>query len=369
MKSKKNLSVLGVLILSFFLMFLTSGCTSDSTTSETSSDNAVLETEYTTEFSVEYLDNDITKLVDADDRTLLLVPEGAEVPEGYDDAIIIDAPVENVMLASTTQGCMMRGIDAFDAITAVTTEQDTWTIEEIADGIGNGTITFVGDNDAPDYELIKTLNPNLVFVYSGDYGLQDMMTKLDELGINYVVCNEYLEEDPRGRMEWLKLYGAIFDKEDEAQTVFDQAMTNIDTVVEEASKEEAPTVAWAKVYSGKVYVAEPDSFVAKMIELAGGDYIYKDADVGSGTVTLEEFYASAKDADILIYSLGITYSPSLEYVVGQAPVLEGLSAVQNQKVWCLGTDYWQSLDKADELIEDLYSIFHGDGTVSHFVQY
>ncbi|WKY46470.1 ABC transporter substrate-binding protein [Eubacteriaceae bacterium ES3] len=369
MKSKKNLSVLGVLILSFFLMFLISGCSSDSQASETSSNNKVLETEYTTEFSVEYLDNDITKLVDADDRTLLLVPEGVEIPEGYEDAIIIDAPIENVMLASTTQGCMMRGIDAFEAISAVTAEQDTWTIEEIADGIGDGTITFVGDNDAPDYELIKTLNPDLVFVYSGDYGLQDMMTKLDELGINYVVCNEYLEEDPRGRMEWLKFYGALFDKEDQALETFDAAMTNIDTVVEEASAEEATTVAWAMVYSGKVYVAEPDSYVAKMIELAGGDYIYKDADVGSGTVTLEEFYASAKDADVLIYSSGITYSPSLEYVVGQAPVLEGLSAVENQKVWCLGADYWQSLDKTDEIIEDLYSIFHGDGSVTHFVQY
>ncbi|MDN5307350.1 MAG: cobalamin transport system substrate-binding protein [Eubacteriaceae bacterium] len=369
MKSRQKLSIIGVLFLSFFLMIFASGCTSDSQTADKSGDNETLETEYTTAFSVEYLDNGVKKLVDADNRTLLLVPEGTEVPEGYEDAIIIASPVDNVMLASTTQGCMMRGIDDFDAISAVTTEQSAWTINEIADRIGQGSISFVGDNDAPDYELIKTLNPSLVFVYSGDYGLQDMMTKLDELGINYVVCNEYLEEDPRGRMEWLKFYGAIFDKEEEAQVTFDKAMANIDTVVEEASKEEAPTVAWGMVSSGKVYVAKPDSYVAKMIELAGGDYIYKDADVGSGTVTMEEFYAAAKDADILIYSSGITYSPDIASVLSNAPVLEGLNAVQNGRVWCLGTDYWQSLDKTDGIIEDLYAIFHGDGTVTHFVKY
>lgn len=367
---KKNLfKKLGVGMLALMLTVLVMGCANNGkTTSE--SGNDMLKLDYSTAFSVEYLDNDIKKLTDADGRILMMIPTGKTVPEEYQDAdVIIEGELDRVMLASATQGCMMRALDAVDFIKAVTTKQESWTIAEISDAMKAGTITFVGDNKAPDYEMIKSLDPELVFVYSGDYGLQDMMVKFDELGINYVVCNEYTEEDPRGRMEWIKFYAAFFDKEDQAITFFNEAMKTIETTIKKAEKTEKPKVAWAMVSSGKVYIAENDSYVGKMIEMSGGDYVCKDMAAGSGGITLEEFYATAKDADILIYSSLEQYSPTLDSVVSQSPILANLKAVQDGQVWCLGEDFYQSIDKPDEVISDLFAIFHGDGITTHFKKY
>lgn len=367
---KKNLfKKLGVGMLALMLTVLVMGCANNGkTTSE--SGNDMLKLDYSTAFSVEYLDNDIKKLTDADGRILMMIPTGKTVPEEYQDAdVIIEGELDRVMLASATQGCMMRALDAVDFIKAVTTKQESWTIAEIADAMKAGTITFVGDNKALDYEMIKSLDPELVFVYSGDYGLQDMMVKFDELGINYVVCNEYTEEDPRGRMEWIKFYAAFFDKEDQAITFFNEAMKTIETTIKKAEKTEKPKVAWAMVSSGKVYIPENDSYVGKMIEMSGGDYVCKDMAAGSGGITLEEFYATAKDADILIYSSLEQYSPTLDSVVSQSPILANLKAVQDGQVWCLGEDFYQSIDKPDEVISDLFAIFHGDGITTHFKKY
>ncbi|MBU4541119.1 MAG: ABC transporter substrate-binding protein [Firmicutes bacterium] len=365
----KVMKKLGVGMLALMLTVLVMGCANnEKTTSE--SGNEMLKLDYSTAFSVEYLDNDVKKLTDADGRIIMMVPKGKTLPDEYQDAdVIIEGELDRVMLASSTQGCMMRALDAVDVIKAVTTKQESWTIAEIADAIKAGTITFVGDNKAPDYEMIKSLDPELVFVYSGDYGLQDMMTKFNELGINYAVCNEYTEDDPRGRMEWIKFYAAFFDKEDQAITFFNQAMKNIETTVKDAQKTEKPKVAWAMVSSGKVYIADQNSYVGKMIEMSGGDYVFKDMAAGSGGITLEEFYATAKDADILIYSSMEQYSPTLDSVVSQSPILANLKSVQDGKVWCLANDFYQSIDKTDAVIGDLFTIFHGDGITTHFKKY
>jgi len=82
--------------------------------------------------------------------------------------------------------------------------------------IESGKITFVGKGSAPDYEKISSLKPEIVFVYSGPAGQQAMMEKLDELKISYAVDNEYLEENPFGRVEWMKFLAAFYDKEEEA---------------------------------------------------------------------------------------------------------------------------------------------------------
>lgn len=363
------LKKLGVGMLALLLTVLVMGCANNGKiTSESGNDR--LKLDFSTAFSVEYLDNEIKKLTDAEGRIIMMIPEGKTLPDEYQDAdVIIEGELDRVILASVTQGCMLRALDAVDFIKAVTTKQESWTITEIADAITAGTISFVGDNKAPDYEMIKSLDPELVFVYSGDYGLQDMMAKFDELGIPYAVCNEYTEDDPRRRMEWIKFYAAFFNKEDQAITFFNQAMTNIETTIEDAKKTENPKVAWAMVSSGKVYIAESDSYVGKMIEMSGGDYVFKDMAAGSGGITLEEFYATAKDADILIYSSMEQYSPTLDSVVSQSPILANLKSVKDGKVWCLGKDFYQSIDKTDEVISDLFTIFHGDGVTTHFKKY
>ncbi|MEG2288679.1 MAG: ABC transporter substrate-binding protein [Clostridium sp.] len=329
--------------------------------------------DYSKSFSVNYLKGGLKKVVDGDKRTLVLVPKGKEVPGEYKNEIVISTPIDNVLLGSTTQACHIRALDLVDSVKGVTTEMDQWRIPEIKEAMENGKIEYVGKNDAPDYEKITTLKPSLAITYSGPSGLRDMMQKLDEVEINYAVCNEYLEENPLGRMEWIKFIGAFYDKEEEATEYFNNTVAKLDEMKSKISGVEKPKVSWGMISKGKVYVPEPDSYVAKMIEMAGGEYVFKEKNIGGGNISLEDFYAKSKEADVLIYSSMNQYSPTLKSVVEQAPILEDIKAVQNKTVWCFHPDYYQSIDKTDELIIDLAAMFHSDiykdYEVKHYINY
>lgn len=59
--------------------------------------------------------------------------------------------------------------------------------------------------------------------------------------------------------------------------------------------------------SGYAVARKSGDYVTKMIELAGGNYIFADLgdpETATSTVTLEmeQFYATAKDADYIIYN-------------------------------------------------------------------
>lgn len=328
---------------------------------------------YTKGFKVEYLKGGMKKITDADKRTIILVAKGKEVPEEYKNDIIINTPIDNVLIASTTQGCMLRALDEIPSIIGVTTKQDQWQINGVADAMKNGKIQYVGQNTAPDYEKISSLKPSITFMYSGPSGLHSMMKKYDELNLKYAANNEYLEEDPLGRMEWMKFISAFYDKEELAEKIFNDAVNKVNDTKNKVANIKKPKVAWGMVSKGKVYVPKPNSYVEKMIEIAGGEYVFKDSDVGNGNISLEEFYAKAKDADILMYSSLNQYTPTLKDMLDQAPILEDAKPIKDKQVWCFSPDYYQSIDKTDELVTDLAAIFHskeyGGYNVKHYIKY
>lgn len=328
--------------------------------------------EYTKAFSVKYLKGGIKKITDGENRTLILVPQGKEVPKEYKNEIVINTPIDNVLLGSTTQACLLRSIGALNSVKAVTTEAKNWSIDEIKNGMEKGDIEFVGRGDSPDYEKISMIKPDLAVVYTGPSGQQKLIEKLKELNINYVVDNEYLEENPYGRMEWAKLMSAFYDKEEESEKQFNEAIKKVKAASKNIEGKDKPKIVWATISKGKVYIPKGDSYVAKMIEMAGGEYMFKDDGIGSGNISIEELYAKANDADIFMYSSTTNYTPTLKNVIEQAPILEKLDVVKNKKVWCFAPDYYQSIDKTDELIIDLMEIFHPGSIgedIKHYVNY
>lgn len=322
--------------------------------------------QYSESFAIEYLKGGIKKLTDGDGRVLILAPDGAEIPAEYPDAPVIAIPLEGLFLGSTTQGALLRPIGEEGSVVGVATPDYDWYVEGIKAGLESGDITFVGDAFSPDYELITALEPALAMVYTGPYGQVDMIAKFDELGIDYTVVNSYLENDPFGRMEWVKFQAAFYDKEMMASELFDEAVARVAAIEMPAEKAK---VAWASIYQGDVYVPGRDTYVAKMIEAAGGDFVFDLEGDSSSKISLEEFYLQAAEADVLIYSSSLSWSPTLAGILEGAPSLIDMKAVEAMNVWCFHPDYHQSVDKTDELILDLAKIFAGEGEVQHYVQY
>ena len=224
-----------------------------------------------------------------------------------------------------------------------------------------GEILYAGKYNAPDYELILSNSCSLAIENTMINHSPEVKEKLEELGVPVLVEQSSFESHPLGRTEWIKLYGVLLGKEEEAQRLFD---TQADYLEELASEENTgKTVAFFYVSSSGYAVARKSGdYVTKMIELAGGNYIFEnlgDPEKATSTVTLEmeQFYATAKDADYVIYNSTIGGElSSLDELIAKCGLLADFRAVQNGNVWCTDKNLFQETTQLGLMISDIHQM-------------
>ncbi len=306
-------------------------------------------------FSVDYYKGGykVAKLVD--NTTMLIVPEGMSVPaEKPENAIVLQQPVNNILVSSTPVTSLINAIGALDAISLTTYDVDSWYIDDVKNALTSGKMTYIGDYKAPDYEKITAAGTT--FSFFSTMLTDDVKEQLTNLKVDVVLDQSAKEDHPLARVEWAKLYGAIFNKEEAAETVFNTQ----DNYIEELSKLEktGKTVAMFYITSkGVLYARNADDYMSKMIALAGGEYALSDVGVGeTGTVKmeLEAFYDKAKDADYIIYIWSLGGKPeTLDAFLERAAILSDLKAVKNGNVWCTTPDYFQIQNTIGNMINDM----------------
>lgn len=327
---------------------------------------------YAKGFKIEYLAGGCKLVTDGDGRKLVLCPRGRKPPAAHRELPVIYTPVRRVVILSASEAALLRPLGELDSVVGVGTAEKDWTIEEMKKGLREGRIVYLGETTAIDYERLVALKPDVVFSYTRIMGADETVAKLRGLGVPVAVANEWLEEDPLGRLEWVKFLGAFYNKEGQAGTFFRAAEEQVRAVTEKVQGLERPKVAWGNVFMGKVYVPRGDSYAARAIAMAGGDYVFKDLRGGGGSaqITPEEFYARAKEADVLIYASSPKYgATSIAKVVEEAPLWADLAPVKAGRVYCFTAEYWQALDETAVQLADLAAIFHPDAFAGHKLRY
>ena len=110
-------------------------------------------------------------------------------------------------------------------------------------------------------------------------------------------------------------------------------------------------------------VRKGGDYVAEMIKMAGGSYAFADlTDSGNNLATvnisLEDFYAGAKDADVLIYNSTIEGELcSIDELIAKCPMLADFKAVQSGNVWCTAQSLFQQSMELPDLILDMNKVF------------
>jgi iron complex transport system substrate-binding protein len=318
--------------------------------------------------------------VDATGQKFLLknkddpVPSWAKEKLG-DDFKVINVPLTNVIVMSSTQIALMEPLnDDGSVINSVKGimwgGMYPWYFEDINKSLEEGKIIDVGSSWNPKWDKIIEINPQVVFVYPG-YDGDKIIAKCKELGITYVADAEYLENDPLGRCEWVKMFAAFYNKEPEAKKYFDKVESNCLAVINKTKNCPKVSVAWGynSPEFGGVYVPGKDSYVAKEIMFyCNGDYIFKDINgTDSAKIDYETFAERAKDADVWIIPSSTVWLSTFKK---DHPGYETFKAVKNGRVFCISDDYWQlGLMKTDEVIMDLATILHPEafkGRKTHF---
>jgi iron complex transport system substrate-binding protein len=188
---------------------------------------------------------------------------------------------------------------------------------------------------------------------------------LEDFGIPVMIEYSSYESHPLGRVEWVKFFGALVDKEKEAEQIFSEQVKILEEVTSEEKTDQ--TVAFFYITSnGLVQVRQSSDYIPKMIELAGGKYIFENiGDEKSARSTtnmqVEEFYAGAKDADFIIYNSTIDGGVnSVEELIDKCSVLEDFKAVKEGNVWCTSNDMYQQSMSIGYMIEDFHKMLQGE---------
>ena len=324
-----------------------------------------MELEYATQFAVDYYQDDYAVITIAQEGSYLVVPEGKEAPEGLDKEIkVLQQPLDHIYLVATSSMDLFRAIDGIENITLSGTDANGWYIEEAKEAMENGNIQYAGKYSAPDYELILANGCDLAIESTMIYHSPDVREKLEGFDIPVLVEHSSYESDPLGRMEWLKLYAVLLDKEEEADAYF-QSQTDMLTDVLGAENTEK-TVAFFSINSnGYVTVRKTGDYISKMIELAGGRYIFQnlgdDNALSTMNMQMEDFYAGACDADYIIYNSAIESElHSLDELLEKSSLLADFKAVKEGNVWCTEKSLFQETTGIATMISDMHTMLTSD---------
>lgn len=325
-----------------------------------------LELQYADQFAVDYYEGDYALITIVGDGQFLVVPEGKEAPEGLDEDItVIHQPLENIYLVATSTMDFFRALDGIGSISLSGTKADGWYIDEAKEALESGAVSFAGKYNAPDYELILSKKCDLALESTMIYHNPEVKEKLEEFGIPVLVEHSSYENHPLGRTEWVKLYGALLDKEEEAEAVFEEQAEKLNSIKD--SENTGKTVAFFYINSmGSANVRKSNDYVSKMIELAGGNYIFNDLgtdEEGLSTMNMgmEDFYAGARDADYIIYNSTIDGElKSLDELLKKSELLKDFKAVKEGNVWCLTKSMFQETTCLGDVIMDIHRMLTED---------
>ena len=306
--------------------------------------------------------------------TFLVIPQGKSVPKGLpEDIVPLYQPLDRIYLSATSAMDFFRALDGIGNIRLSGTNADGWYIQEAKDALADGSMLFAGKYSAPDFELIFSEKCDLAIESTMIYHSPDIKEQLEKLGVPVLVERSSYEEHPLGRMEWIKIYGILLDRETEAEALFDAEVKDVEAL--EGQPETGKTVAFFYINAaGTVNVRKSDDYVPKMIDMAGGSYVFADLDSGSAlstvNMTMEAFYDGAKDADLLIYNSTIDGElETIDELLAKSPLLADFKAVQNGDVWCTGKNLFQEPMGLGKLIGDMHQALIGevpeDGTLTY----
>ena len=324
-----------------------------------------MELSYAEMFSIDYYENDISMVTIGGSEQYLIVPGESEVPEGVpDDVTVIREPAENIYVAASSAMDLFDGIGALGSVRMTSTQENNWALPAVREAMESGGLLYAGKYSAPDYEMIVDEDCSLAIESTMVYHCPEVREQLEKMDIPVIVERSSYESHPLGRMEWIKVYGLLTGRLEEAERFFDEKVSGLDSFIGEGST--GMTVAFFSINAnGAANIHKPGDYVTKMIELAGGvnaigadELDVDDNALSTMNIQFETFYECARDADILIYNSAIDGGvTSLDELIARSSLLADFKAVREGSVWCTDKNLFQQGTGAADIIADMHLIF------------
>ncbi len=230
----------------------------------------------------------------------LLVKKGSNIPKHNERDIIIEVPIERLVVMSTTNIPALEYLNVDDKLVGFP-NTNFISSEKTRNRINNGEIKDLNNDLNLNMERLIELQPELVIGFSVN-GTNKTLNKIEKFDIPVVLDGAWTEQHPLGRAEWIKFIAAFFDKNDEANTIFNTVENNYLNAKNSALQvKQVPTVFSGSLFKDVWNVPGGKSFVAKYLEDANTNYLWKNNDTnGSLQLNFENVLENAQNAELWI---------------------------------------------------------------------
>ena len=331
---------------------------------------------------------------------------------------VLQQPLTTTYVAASAVMAPLCDLGAVSQIRFSGLREEGWYVDEARTAMEKGSMLFAGKYSEPDYETLLREGCDLALESTMIYRSPEVIEKLSALGIPVYIDYSSYEPHVLGRLEWIRVYGALFGHEEKAQQWYASERDRIRAIQKDAetssgeasqsgksteksetktsrnSKNEAsstgtssgragtdttadlrPTVVYFYVNSsGQIQVRQPNDYIPELLELAGARYLAPDMSSLSGsrknnvTVSLEDFYSSCRDADYLIYSATLDRPlSSIRELLGKNALFADFKAVKEGHVYTTDKDFYQLSDRMADFAEDVHRMLQGQGDM-HFLK-
>jgi iron complex transport system substrate-binding protein len=299
-------------------------------------------------------------------QTWYLVKEGIDIPAGIDESEVIRVPVRNIVCMSTTHLAMISALGETGSVTGFSGTGFIYE-DDLKELVDDGTIREIGYDDNLNKELIIKLDPDLIMVYGVGGESAGYVGKLKELGIKVVFNADYLEDDPLGKAEWIRLLGALYCKEHLADSIFRDTEKKYNELRKFMSEKVGgrPDVLLGLPFRDTWYISPGNSYISRLINDAGGNYLWQSTESSVSLPTaLENVYMKALNAD---FWLNIGTADSKMQILSIDPRLADLQSFKKGNLYNNtkrknpdgGNDYWEGgCINPHIVLKDIATILH-----------
>ncbi len=295
--------------------------------------------------------------------TYLLAKPHAKVPRSIKYDYKLQIPIQTLVATSTTHIPPLVALGEEKSLVGFP-HLDYISSPEIRERISQHKITELGENENINFELLLSLQPDLLMGFSIDQ--HSGYKNISQVGIPILYNMDWREESPLGKAEWIKVYGALFDKTERAEHIFKKIETDYQSAKELVPDGiKRPEVLSGALYRDVWYVPGGESWSARLIDDAGGAYVYENLkNTESVALSFESVFNTAKDADIWINP---SYFSDLEEMKNKSKHYLQFKAFQKKHIYnytskkgatggMLYFEYGPS--RPDLILKDLIHIFH-----------
>lgn len=277
---------------------------------------------------------------------------------------VIEIPIKEIVVTSTTH------IPSLDLLNEAQTlvgfpGLDYISSPSIRTLIEDGKINELGKNEGLNTEIILELQPDLVVGFGVD-GSSKSLENLRRANIPVIYNGDWVEESPLAKAEWIKFFGTLYNKQKQADSIFDAIESNYLKAQQLAnSVSSKPTVLSGAMHKDIWYLPSGTSSEGQFLKDANTNYYWQNStDKGSLALNFETVFTTAQNADIW---LSPSYYRTMEALQASNEHYQKFKSFRTNQVYSFtntvgasgGALYYElGLSRPDLILKDIIKICH-----------